>query len=283
MRSADPGHPARRQAPRSRNAATLALILLAGAWVASTVAAAATTEAGIPAAPTRFVTDNAGFLSVTARAELDARLQSFEAASGHQVLLWIGHTTGNAPIEDWAARAFAAWRVGRKGLDDGIVLFIMGNDRKLRIEVGYGLEDRLPDVRAATIIRERIVPRLRAGDRDGAARAGIDAILGAVGGAEGDSRAGGPTYGPDHPQGVRGPSLGWGEWAVLVLFALVLIGFLITHPGLAILLLTHLASSRGHGGRRGGFGGGGGFGGFSGGGFSGGGGRSGGGGATGSW
>ena len=139
-------------------------------------------ETPIPPAPTHWVTDNAAFLSEPTRAELDARLQAFENSSGRQVLLWIGHTTGAAPIEDWAARAFAAWRVGRRGLDDGVVLFVMGDDRKVRIEVGYGLEDRLPDVRASAIIREAIVPRLRDGDRDGAARAGVGAILGALGG-----------------------------------------------------------------------------------------------------
>ena len=240
---------------------------IALSFVATNVSAS---ETPIPPAPTRWVTDNAGFLSEPVRTELDARLQTFEKTSGHQVVLWIGRTTGAAPIEDWAARAFAAWRVGRRGLDDGVVLFIMGDDRKIRIEVGYGLEDRLPDLRASTIIREAIVPRLRDGDRDGAARAGVGAILGALGGTH-------PT-GDGQPQEKLLPRLGWGEMAVLGILAIILLGFLITHPGLAILLLTNLASGRGRGRGNAGFGG---FGG--GGGFSGGGGRSGGGGATGSW
>lgn len=231
---------------------------------------ASATEPPIPPAPTAWVTDNAGFLSDPVRTDLDARLGSFESSSGHQVLLWIGHTTGAAPIEDWAARAFAAWRVGRRRLDDGVVLFIMGDDRKIRIEVGYGLEDRLPDVRASAIIREAIVPRLRDGDRDGAARAGVGAILGALGGPS--------AVGDRPPQEKLVPQLGWGELVVLGFLAIILIGFLITHPGLAILLLTTMASGRGRGRGGGGFGGLGG-----GGGFSGGGGRSGGGGASGSW
>ena len=82
--------------------------------------------------------------------------------------MWIGQTTGGMPIEDWAVRAFAAWRVGRKGIDDGVALFVFADDRKVRIEVGYGLEDRVPDAVASRIIGDRSIPRLRAGDRDGA-------------------------------------------------------------------------------------------------------------------
>jgi uncharacterized protein len=249
-------------APRPGIFAPTLLIALALS-VASTSALA--TETPIPPAPTSWVTDNAGFLSEPVRTELDARLRTFEGESGHQVLLWIGRTTGAAPIEDWAVRAFAAWRVGRRGLDDGIVLFVMSDDRKVRIEVGYGLEDRLPDVRASAIIRDAIVPRLRDGDRDGAARAGVGAILDTLGAhAASDGQ----------PEKKLGPKLGWGELVVFGLLGIILLWFLITHPGLAILLLTNLASGRGRGQGGGGFGGGG---------FSGGGGRSGGGGATGSW
>jgi uncharacterized protein len=253
--------------------------LAAAAASAVALPAALAGEPPVPAAPTHFATDGAGFLSETARLELDGKLRAYQASSGHQVLLWIGRTTGGTAIEDWSARAFAAWGVGRKGLDDGVVLFIMADDRKLRIEVGYGLEDRLTDARAASIIREQIAPRLRQGDRDGAARAGVAAILGALGGSGGGVV---PVGQPGVPQP---PRLGWGGLIALGLLGLLVIWFLVTHPTLAILFLTHLASTRGMR-RGGGFGGsGGGFsaGGFSGGGFSGGGGRSGGGGATGSW
>jgi uncharacterized protein len=218
------------------------------------------------------VTDQAGFLSAPVVAELEQRLAAYELASGHQVLLWIGHTTGGEPLETWAVRTFAAWHVGRKGLDDGVVLFVLADDRKLRIEVGYGLEARLPDVRAARIIREQIAPRLQAGDRDGAARAGITAIVDVLGG--------GPNPTADIPERGR-PSLGLGQLILLGIVGLLLVGFVATHPGLALLMLTNIGGSGGRrSGSRDGWGGGG-FGG--GGGFSGGGGRSGGGGASGSW
>ncbi|MEP6652856.1 MAG: TPM domain-containing protein [Myxococcales bacterium] len=248
----------------------LALVSTAVLLFCATVAWAA--AALVPPAPTRWATDTAQFISEATRAELDTRLQAHETASGQQVLLWIGRTTGDASIEEWAARTYASWRVGRKGLDDGVVLFLMADDRKVRIEVGYGLEDRLTDARAATIIREQIVPRLRQGDPDGAARAGIDSILGVLGvlGVLGSPQ--GETGGqPAADQ--RRQVLGLGQLIVIGILGLLILGFAITHPRLAILLLTTMGSGRG------GFGGGGG----GGGGFSGGGGGSGGGGASGSW
>ena len=176
-------------------------------------------------------------------------------------------------------RAFAAWRVGRKGLDDGVAVFILAADRRVRIEVGYGVEDRVPDAVAARIIGDQMIPRLRAGDQDGAARAGVSGVLEAVGGETGAPRD--VTRAPGAP-----PELGWGQLLLLGLIGILVLGFIVTNPRLALMLLTTIASNSGRGGGNwggGGFGGGGGWGGGGGGGFSGGGGRSGGGGASGSW
>ena len=100
----------------------------------------------------------------------------YEEQTQHQLIVWIGQTTGEVPIEDWANRAFERWRVGRKGIDDGLALFIMAKDRRLRIEVGYGLEPKVPDLLADRIIQNEIVPRIRAGDNAGAVEAGLDAL-----------------------------------------------------------------------------------------------------------
>jgi uncharacterized protein len=260
----------------------LALAIVTASVVAAGPAArpaAAQGAAATPAAPTRFVTDNAGFLSASARDELDQRLTRYERDTGHQVLLWIGQTTDGEPIETWAVRAFAAWKVGRKGLDDGVAVFIMAADRRLRIEVGYGLEDRVPDAMASRIINDEMVPRLRAGDRDGAARAGISGVLAAVGGEQGAPPEAAPL------RDAR-PELSRAQLILVGIIALLALGFLVSHPTLALLLLQTIASNAGRG--RGGWGGGGGWSGGGGwggggGGFSGGGGRSGGGGASGSW
>ena len=203
-----------------------------------------------------------GFLSAQAVSELDARLGSYAQQTGHQLLVYVDHTTGGVPIEDWTVKAFERWKVGRKGIDDGLVLFIFKDDHRLRIEVGYGLEDRVPDILASRIINDDMVPRIRAGDADGAVRVGVDQLTRLIGGG-----TGGPP--------ASKPMPGW-YIVVILIGGVFFLGFMFKHPALAAIIL---ASS----GRRGGGGfGGGGFGG-GGGGFSGGGGSSGGGGASGSW
>lgn len=249
-------------------AAAFARFLLAGAALAPHEARAA-----VPSAPTRWVTDGAGFLSEGARQNLDGRLEAYQRQTGHHVLVWIGRTTGGVPIEDFAVQAFAAWHVGRKGLDDGLVLFVLSDDRQLRIEVGYGLEGQVPDAIASRIIREAIVPRIQAGDRDAAIQAGVDALITAIEGRAGapEPAAGAPSAARPPPSGGVRP-LGAGQ---KILIGLVVLAFLIlfaTNPSLALYLLFSILS----GGRGGGGSGGGG-------GYSGGGGRSGGGGASGSW
>jgi uncharacterized protein len=224
-------------------------------------------ETPIPPPPAQWVTDRAGFLSPPAAAELDARLADYARRTGHQLLVYIDHTTGGVPIEDWGVRAFERWRVGRRGIDDGLVMLVFADDRRVRLEVGYGLEGRVPDVVAKRIIEERILPRIRAGDRDGAIRAGVDAVTAALGG-------GGPGAGSDDTTQQPAP-LPIPLWKLIVgaLVLLFVVGFVITHPSLAWLMLLSIGSGRGGGGRGAGGGGG----------FSGGGGRSGGGGASGSW
>ncbi|HEX7554759.1 MAG TPA: TPM domain-containing protein, partial [Geothrix sp.] len=85
--------------------------LLAGLWGGLGLGA----QAAPPPPPERWVTDGSNLLSPTMRDGLDRRLQAYQAGTGHQVLVWIGGTTGADPLEDWTVRAFAAWKVGRKG------------------------------------------------------------------------------------------------------------------------------------------------------------------------
>src|ERR1700681_392870 len=94
------------------------------AFFALGATAALCAEVPIPASPTQWVSDTAGFLSAQTADQLNARLRSYEKKRGHQVLVYVAPTTGQTPLEAWTVRAFKAWKVGRKGLDDGLVLFI---------------------------------------------------------------------------------------------------------------------------------------------------------------
>jgi uncharacterized protein len=250
---------------RSR-AAAFARALFAGAAYAACPA-----QAEVPAEPTRWVTDSAAFLSEGARQQLDGQLETYERQTGHHIIVWIGRTTSGVPPEDFTVRAFAAWKVGRKGFDDGLALFVFADDRKARVEVGYGLEGQVPDAIAARIVQETIVPRVQAGDHDGAIQAGVVALITAIQGRTWvPEPAAGPSSDRTSPARAARP-LGLGQ---KILVGLAIVGFLVllvTNPSLALYLLFSILS----GGRGGGGGGGGGY--------SGGGGRSGGGGATGSW
>ena len=218
-------------------------------------------ETPVPASPGRWLTDEAGFLSAATRSDLDGRLESFERATGRQVLVYIGRTTGGVPIEDWAVRVFKAWQVGRRGLDDGLVLFIMAEDRRVRVEVGYGLEGDVPDIVAGRVINDVLLPGIRAGDNDRAVTEAVTGLLEAIAGPR------------DQTAGEGGKNVKSKPLSALnkIFIFLAVIGFLIlfiTNPSFALwLLFSILSGGRGGGGR----------------GFSGGGGRSGGGGASGSW
>jgi uncharacterized protein len=213
--------------------------------------------AQVPAPPSRWVTDQTGTVPPAQVAALDAELEAFERSTGHQLVVFVGRTTGGEPIEDWAAKTFEAWKVGRAKLDDGAALFVMLDDRAARIEVGYGLEDRLTDAQSARIMRGVIVPRLAKGDVGGGVTEGARAIISALGG---EAQPGPPAFTVDE-------RVKWGAFAV---FAALFLAFAIWKPRTAWFLLMMLFNSR----RRGS---------GSGGGFHGGGGRSGGGGATGRW
>ena len=227
-------------------------------------------SADIPRSPDRWVTDKAGFLSAATVDELDSRLETFERTTGRQIIVYIDKTTGGTPLEDWASKAFQAWKVGRKGLDDGLAVFIMAEDRKVRVEVGYGIEELVPDITAGRVINDIMVPAIRNGENDAAVSGAVNAFLRAIAG-EGEAGAGrGPGEAQSPSRAKSGYSKGQKVLSVIaVVFFLILF---ITNPRLALWLLFSLLS-----------GGGGGRGGRGGGSFSGGGGRSGGGGASGSW
>ncbi|MDF0642741.1 MAG: TPM domain-containing protein [Nitrospira sp.] len=121
--------------------------------------------------------DLARVLSINEADSLSATLKAHEDTTGNQVAVLIVPTLAGEVLEEYAHRVATSWKLGQRGTDNGVLLLVAVKERRLRIEVGYGLEGTLTDLRSAHIIREEIVPRFRAGDMPGGVRAGIEAIL----------------------------------------------------------------------------------------------------------
>jgi uncharacterized protein len=266
-------------------------------------------EVAVPALTGRVV-DLTGTLSGGAVARIESKLTALENSKGSQIAVLIVPTTSPEEIEQFGIRVENAWKLGRKGIDDGAYLIVAKNDRRVRIEVGYGLEGALSDAISNRIIDETITPHFKAGDYDGGVEAGVDKMISVVNGE--------PLPPPDRKW--ERPAGGFGHLLPILLIGVLvasgifraifgrLLGSVATGglTGALVWFLSHLlglgvgaglfafvfalisgASGRGWysggGGWGGGFGGGGSFGGGGGGGFSGGGGGGGGGGASGSW
>ena len=122
------------------------------------------------------INDLAGALSPAARERLEAKLRELETRTGAQVAVLIIPSLEGDSLEAYSVRVAQTWKLGRKGVDDGALLFVARNDRKMRIEVGYGLEPKLTDARSRDILDEYVRPRFRANDFDGGIEAGVDAI-----------------------------------------------------------------------------------------------------------
>jgi uncharacterized protein len=153
---------------------------LLGLAAACALATAVTAVEVVPSFPARHFDDRAGMVSPVVAARLDDRLRAFEARTGHAIYVSIFPKLPSASLEDFTVRTATAWRVGRKGFDDGAILFVFVADRKLRLEVGYGLEAVIPDAVAHGILQEHITPELKAGRPDAALEAGVTAILAAA-------------------------------------------------------------------------------------------------------
>lgn len=142
------------------------------------------------------VVDKAEILTPAVRERLTAVLKAHEDATTNQIAVLTVPTIAPESIEDYAVRVFKAWKLGQAGKDNGVLVVVVPRDRKLRIEVGYGLEATLTDATAASIIRDVMTPRFKAGDFDAGVSAGVDAIVGVLEGR-------GVPSPPAEPQAVR--------------------------------------------------------------------------------
>ncbi|MDN5836525.1 MAG: YgcG family protein, partial [Nitrosospira sp.] len=136
-------------------------------------------EVAVPPFTSR-ITDLTGTLSANETAQLEQKLTAFEAKKGSQIAVLMVPTTQPETIEQYSIRVAEAWKLGRKGVDDGVLLVLAKRDRGLRIEVGYGLEGVLPDAMAKRIVDEIMVPILRQADFAGGIYAGIDRVMGVI-------------------------------------------------------------------------------------------------------
>lgn len=135
-----------------------------------------------PAPPRNFFTDTTSVVPADVAARIEQRLREFEKTSSNQVLVVVAGRVpaGYASLEEYTNRTAQAWRVGDKSRDNGAIVFVFVGDRKVRIEVGYGLEGALPDALASRIINDTITPRFRAGMYGEGILAGVEAIIGAT-------------------------------------------------------------------------------------------------------
>ena len=258
---------------RGRGSSWLLLLL----WFVTSTAWAAEV---MPPAPTAYFSDYATAVSSETAKALNQALEDFEKQNSSQVVVAIfPKMESPSSVQDFVHRMFINWKIGQKGKDNGVLLAVFVQDRKLWIEVGYGLEGALPDARAKRIIEDEITPNFKSGNYDGGLQAGVNAILQSI---RGEYKGSGRTVAQNRNRRNKGPAL----------VPILIIAFFV------ISALARIGRSRGTVYRRtgwgsswagwgGGWGGGGGSwgggGGSFGGGFSGGGGSSGGGGAGGSW
>jgi uncharacterized protein len=255
--------------------------LLAKPWATALVFLAAlliapTAFSAVPTFPTLDgrVVDQANILTPQNRADLTTKLEALEAKTSRQLVVVTVPSLQGREIEDFGYQLGRAWGIGEKKRDTGVLLLVAPNERRVRIEVGYGLESVLTDALSNAILQDRVLPKFRAGDQAGGVLAGADALIEQLSLPDDQAKARVAATVP-----ARGPSKSP--------FPLVLIGLLVLwvvfgligtvggrkgHRGDMWLLPLMLLAGGGMGGR-----------GMGGGGFSGGGGSFGGGGASGRW
>src|SRR5438445_6725157 len=129
----------------------------------------------IPKAPGSRINDYAGVLSAEDRARLEDKVRAREQGSSNQVVVAIFRSLQGESLEDYSIRLAQAWRIGQKGLDDGVMFLVFTEDRKMRLEVGYGLESKLTDAISGQIMRQAVSPRFRKGKNAVGIAAGLDA------------------------------------------------------------------------------------------------------------
>jgi uncharacterized protein len=193
----------------------------AGAATLVLLASVAWGQDRVPARPNRYVTDLAGVTDASRMAALNERLAAYERQTSNQFLVYVDRRLpSGSTVEEFAVEAFKSWGVGQKDKDNGVVLFVFVDDRKMRIEVGYGLEGAIPDARARLILDSVLTPRFRQSDFNGGLEAAVQELMSA---ARGEPFRGTGRTVAESPTGGARAILGWG---LPPLFGL-LVGFIV--------------------------------------------------------
>lgn len=261
----------------------ISLFLFVSLFVFAPVSGAAAAGPAVPPAPTRFVTDKAGLLAPDAAARLEQRLEGFERETSNQFLVYAeSRIPDGTTLEEYTVACAQAWKAGQAQRKNGMILFVFPESRKVRLEVGYGLEGAMPDALARRVLDEQVLPRFRAGDTSGGILAGVEAAIAAT---KGEYKGTGATQGQKKREKELRVPFPMILLMLAVLFFVVLPALSGRRRGAYSYINRGGWGGGGFGGGFGGFGGGfgGGGGGGGGGGFSGGGGSFGGGGASGDW
>ena len=206
--------------------------LLAAALLAASFAAAPGARAAEVPYLTGRVVDEAGILSPAARERIEADLAKHEETTTNQVAVLTVPSLGNDSVEGFAVKVFSTWKLGRKGKDNGVLLVVAPEERRMRIEVGYGLEGLLTDGIAGSILRTSLAPRFKAGDYDRGIEDGVGAILAVLEGRgfeeAPDAPAGATTEAPADTGGsqrpFKAPDMPWYERVLLGAFIFGIIG-----------------------------------------------------------
>jgi uncharacterized protein len=219
-------------------------------WLAC-LCAASGLAADVPYLTGRVV-DNAQILTPATRARLTAALKAHEEATGNQIAVLTVATIQPESIEDYAVTVFQSWKLGQKGKDTGVLVVVVPQDRKVRIEVGYGLEPTLTDGAAGQIIRALMTPAFKNGDYDKGVEDGVAAIVAKLEG-KGDlaadaEAAGSHSGGTDTSSGFQSPDLPWPERILMGAFIFGIIGVFtvvgVLTPGVGWFLYVSRPDSR---------------------------------------
>lgn len=236
------------------------------------LAAAAAGAVSVPFLTGR-VTDNADIISESARKTVTGRIKAHEEETSNQIAVLTVPSLEGESVEEYADAVFKEWKLGRKGKDNGILVLVAPNDRRMRIEVGYGLEGLVPDSLAGSIIRNVMTPKFKTGDYSGGIEAGVDALITALEGGTAPASENAPQEAtkeqgsflsgiqePDMPLtekilfgafifgiiglftviGIMTPGVGWFLYVFLIPFWAMFPIIIVGSSGALTLLITYL-------------------------------------------